>query len=101
MGSDDRESTGDGHRHVRSWPRFRRVTADSKGELETYRQALVQVIEEAKRLHALGLNAEEAIEQAQFGDLETWSLRSSQGSTAIQRVFLELNGELPGSGQEN
>ena len=72
-----------------------------KEELETYRQALVQVIEEAKRLHALGLNAEEAIEQAQFGDLETWSLRSSQGSTAIQRVFLELNGELPGSGQEN
>jgi glyoxylase-like metal-dependent hydrolase (beta-lactamase superfamily II) len=70
-------------------------------ELETYRQALVQVIEEAKRLHALGLNAEEAIEQAQFGDLETWSLRSSQGSRAIQRVFLELNGELPGSGQEN
>jgi cyclase len=73
----------------------------SKEELETYRQALVQVIEEAKRLHALGLNAEEAIEQAQFGDLETWSLRSSQGSIAIQRVFLELNGELPGSGQEN
>ncbi|MEE2649361.1 MAG: MBL fold metallo-hydrolase [Acidobacteriota bacterium] len=72
-----------------------------KEELETYRQALVQVIEEAKRLHALGLNAEEAIEQAQFGDLETWSLRSSQGSRAIQRVFLELNGELPGSGQEN
>ena len=70
-------------------------------ELETYRQALVQVIEEAKQLHALGLNTEEAIEQAQFGDLETWSLRSSQGSRAIQRVFLELNGELPGSGQEN
>jgi len=66
-------------------------------ELETYRQALVQVIEEAKRLHALGLNTEEAIEQAQFGDLETWSLRSSQGPTAIRRVFLELNGELPGS----
>ena len=70
-------------------------------ELETYRQALVQVIEEAKRLHALGLNAEEAIGQAQFGDLETWSLRSSQGSRAIQQVFLDLNGELPGSGQEN
>ena len=63
-------------------------------ELETYRQALVQVIAEAKRLHAAGVSAEDAGEQAQFGDLETWSLRSSQGARAIQRVYMELNGEL-------
>ena len=63
-------------------------------ELERYRQALVQVIDEATRLHALGLSAEQAAEQAEFGDLEGWTLRNSQGPTAIRRVFLELNGEL-------
>ena len=65
-------------------------------ELEVYRQALVQVIEEARRLHAQGLSLEEAQEQADFGDLETWSLRSSQGPVAIRQVYAELNGELPG-----
>jgi glyoxylase-like metal-dependent hydrolase (beta-lactamase superfamily II) len=68
-------------------------------ELETYRQAVVQVIEEAKRLHALGLNADEAAEQARFGELETWTLRSSQGPTAIRRTYLELNGELQRPGE--
>jgi glyoxylase-like metal-dependent hydrolase (beta-lactamase superfamily II) len=65
-------------------------------ELETYRQALAQVIAEATRLHAAGLSVDDAIEQADFGDLEGWSLRSSQGPTAIRRVYLELEGELPG-----
>jgi len=69
-------------------------------ELETYRQAMVQVIDEAKRLHALGLSADEAVEQARFGDLETWTLRSSQGPTAIRRIYLELNGELQNLGEQ-
>ena len=47
-------------------------------ELETYRLALVQVIDEATRLHAAGLTLAQAVEQADFGDLENWSLRSSQ-----------------------
>ncbi len=64
-------------------------------ELETYRQALVQVIGEATRLHDAGLTLEEAVEQADFGELESWSLRSSQGSRALGRVYMELNGELP------
>lgn len=64
-------------------------------ELETYRRAVEQVIAEARRLHHLGLSAEQAAAQARFGDLETWSLRSSQGTRAIQRVYLELNGGLP------
>jgi glyoxylase-like metal-dependent hydrolase (beta-lactamase superfamily II) len=63
-------------------------------ELETYRQALVQVIDEANRLHTAGLGIDEAVQQAQFGDLETWTLRASQGPTAIRRVYLELSGEL-------
>jgi len=54
----------------------------------------VQVIDEAQRLHAAGLGIDEAVQQARFGDLETWTLRASQGPTAIRRVYLELNGEL-------
>ncbi len=64
-------------------------------ELETYRQAVVQVIAEATRLHSAGLPLEEAVEQADFGELEGWSLRSSQGGRALGRVYMELNGELP------
>ncbi len=63
-------------------------------ELETYRRAVERVIAEAKRLHDAGVSVEDAVDQAQFGDLENWSLRASQGARAIQRVYLELNGEL-------
>ncbi|MDH3734109.1 MAG: MBL fold metallo-hydrolase [Gemmatimonadota bacterium] len=64
-------------------------------ELETYRQAMVAVIAEATRLHDLGLTLEEALEQAEFGDLESWTLSAGQGPTAVRRVYMELNGELP------
>jgi len=53
------------------------------------------VIAEARRLHSAGVSVEEAGEQAQFGDLESWTIRSSQGPQAIQQVYMELNGELP------
>lgn len=64
-------------------------------ELETYRGALVHVIDEATRLHDAGLTVDAAAEQADFGDLESWSLRSSQGPIAVRRVYLELEGGLP------
>ncbi len=63
-------------------------------ELETYRAAVEQVIAEGKRLHDAGVSVEDAVDQAQFGDLAGWSLSASQGARAIQRVYLELNGEL-------
>jgi glyoxylase-like metal-dependent hydrolase (beta-lactamase superfamily II) len=63
-------------------------------ELHAYRRALAQVIAEAKRLHAAGIGVEQAIQQARFGDLESWTLRSSQAAIAIRRVYMELNGEL-------
>lgn len=66
-----------------------------KEELETYRRALEAVIAEGRRLHAAGVPVDEAVRRARFGDLEGWSLRSSQGETAIRRVYAELNGELP------
>jgi glyoxylase-like metal-dependent hydrolase (beta-lactamase superfamily II) len=64
-------------------------------ELETFRRALVQVIAEARRLHQSGLDPTAAAQQARFGDLESWTIRSSQGATAVQRVFMELDGRLP------
>jgi glyoxylase-like metal-dependent hydrolase (beta-lactamase superfamily II) len=66
-----------------------------KEELETYKQGLVKVIAEAKRLHAAGVAVDTAVTQAKFGDLESWTLRVSQGATAIRRVYLELDGKLP------
>lgn len=65
-----------------------------RAELVTSRRALVQVIAEAKRLHAAGRTVDQAIAEARFGDLDNWSLRSSQAATAIRRVYAELNGEL-------
>lgn len=66
-----------------------------KAELEVFRQAVEQVVEEATRLHSAGLTLEKAVERADFGELEEWSLRSSQAARAIGRVYMELDGELP------
>jgi cyclase len=65
-----------------------------KEELETARKALIQVIDEAKRLHKAGVPVEDAVTQARFGDLETWTIKSSQAAIAIRRVYLELDGKL-------
>ena len=54
-------------------------------ELETYRQAIRQVIAEGRRLHQAGVAVEAAVGQAKFGDLETWTLRQSQGPIALRR----------------
>ena len=64
-------------------------------ELENYRQAVAAVVAEGTRLHAAGLSADEAVDQAQFGEFEEWWLRASQGERALRRVYMEINGELP------
>jgi cyclase len=64
-------------------------------ELETFRKAIVKVIAEVKRLHALGLSPEAALARADFGELETWSLRESQAEIAIRKVYEEIEGKLP------
>lgn len=66
-----------------------------EAELEVFRRAVAQVVDEATRLHSAGLTLEEAVEHADFGELEEWSLRSSQAPRAIARVYMELDGELP------
>ena len=64
-------------------------------ELVAYRKAVELVIAQATKQHAAGLSFEEAAEVAQFGKLEALSLRDSQVPRAIERVYMELNGELP------
>jgi cyclase len=66
-----------------------------KEELETFRRAIGQVIAEARRLHGAGVAVDAAAEKATFGDLEGWTIRKSQGATAIRRVYLEIEGKLP------
>jgi glyoxylase-like metal-dependent hydrolase (beta-lactamase superfamily II) len=65
-----------------------------KEELGTYRAAMASVIAEARRLHDAGVSADVAVQQAQFGELDAWTLRSSQGPIAIRRVYAELDGRL-------
>jgi cyclase len=64
-------------------------------ELEVFQGAIRTVIEEARTFHDDGYDLADAQAQAMFGDLENWSLRSSQGDRALQQVYAELNGELP------
>ena len=64
-------------------------------ELEVFRQAVVQVIEEGRRLHGQGLGLEEARTSADFGELGEWWLSESQAARAIQQVYAELDGMLP------
>jgi glyoxylase-like metal-dependent hydrolase (beta-lactamase superfamily II) len=64
-------------------------------ELDTYRKALESVIAEARRLHALGLSAEDAVKEADFGELESWTLHESQAPLAIAKVYQEIEGKLP------
>lgn len=63
-------------------------------EIETFRRAIQTVIAEVKRLHRLGLSPDEALKQADFGELETWSLFQSQAPIAIRKVYEELEGKL-------
>ena len=64
-------------------------------ELEVFRQAVAQVIEEGRRLHGQGLSLEEAQAAADFGPLGDWWLSESQATRAIQQVYAELDGVLP------
>ena len=67
---------------------------DAMGEARRERGMTKRKRSRETRPHAASRTVDEAIEQSQFGDLDSWSLRSSQGPTAIRRVYMELNGEL-------
>jgi cyclase len=67
----------------------------SREELVTFRDALVYVIAEAKRLHGLGLSAADAAAQANWGRYADWFLREQQAPIAVRKVYEEIEGKLP------
>jgi cyclase len=67
----------------------------SREELVAFRQALVAVIAEAKRLHGLKLSPEDALKAANWGPYKDWFLVEGQAPVAIRRVFDQLEGRLP------
>ena len=66
----------------------------SREELIEYQRALKYVIGEVQRLHKLGLTAEEARKQANWGPYNDWILRDSQDVIAIRKVYEEIEGKL-------
>jgi glyoxylase-like metal-dependent hydrolase (beta-lactamase superfamily II) len=68
--------------------------AASREELVAFRQALVAVIAEAKRLHALGLSHEDAVKAANWGPYRDWFLAEQQAPIAIRRVYDQLEGRI-------
>ena len=68
--------------------------AIAREELVNYRDALLYVIAEAKRLHALGLPADAALAQANWGSYQTWFLAEQQAPIALRRIYDEIEGKL-------
>ena len=66
----------------------------SKEELVEFQKALKAVIAEVKRLHALGLSADEAVKQAQWGPYKDWFLAEQQAPIAVRKVYEEIEGKL-------
>jgi cyclase len=66
----------------------------SREELVEYQKALGYVIDEVKRLHKLGLSADEARKQANWGPYRDWMLADQQDIIAIRRLYEEIDGKL-------
>jgi glyoxylase-like metal-dependent hydrolase (beta-lactamase superfamily II) len=66
----------------------------SREELVEYQRAMRAVIAEVTRLHKLGLAADEAAKQADWGPYKEWFLVEQQGPIAVRKVYEELEGKL-------
>jgi glyoxylase-like metal-dependent hydrolase (beta-lactamase superfamily II) len=66
----------------------------SREELIEYQKAMRYVIEEVKRLHKLGLPADQAAQQANWGPYREWFLVDQQGPIAVRKVYEEIEGKL-------
>ena len=49
---------------------------------------------EVKRLHDIGLSADDAIKQANWGAYKEWFIADQQGPIAVRKVYEELEGKL-------
>jgi cyclase len=66
----------------------------SREELVEYQKALKYVIGEVNRLHKLGLSADDAAKQANWGSYKEWFLSEQQGPIAVRKVYEEIEGKL-------
>ena len=66
----------------------------SREELVEFQKALKYVIGEVTRLHKLGLSADDARKQANWGPYKEWILADSQDIIAIRKVYEEIEGKL-------
>jgi glyoxylase-like metal-dependent hydrolase (beta-lactamase superfamily II) len=66
----------------------------SREELIEYQKAVKYVIAEVQRLHKLGLSADDARKQANWGPYKEWYLSDSQDIIAIRKVYEEIEGKL-------
>lgn len=66
----------------------------SREELVEYQRAMRAVIAEVTRLHALGLPADAAAKQANWGVYKDWFLAEQQGPIAVRKIYEELEGKL-------
>jgi cyclase len=66
----------------------------ARQELIEYQKAMRYVIDEVKRLHKLGLTADEAVKQANWGPYTDWYLMESQAPIAVRKIYEEIEGKL-------
>lgn len=66
----------------------------SREELLEFQKAVVYVIAEVNRLHKLGLSADDAAKQANWGPYKDWMLADQQGPIAIRKIYEEIDGKL-------
>jgi len=66
----------------------------SREELIEYQKAMRAVIAEVNRLHKLGLTADEAAKQANWGPYQEWFLVEQQGPIAVRKIYEEIEGKL-------
>ncbi len=66
----------------------------SREELVEYQRAMRAVIAEVTRLHKLGLSAEDAAKQADWGPYKEWFLAEQQGPIAVRKIYEEIEGKL-------
>ena len=66
----------------------------SREELIEYQKAMRAVIAEVNRLHKLGLSADDAAKQADWGPYKEWFLVEQQGPIAVRKVYEEIEGKL-------
>jgi len=66
----------------------------SREELIEYQKALRAVIAEVNRLHKMGVSADDAAKQAEWGPYKDWFLVDQQGPIAVKKVYDEIEGKL-------